>query len=175
MSHSTFYPGGKYKLDEIDLQILKELQYNGRITNVELARRAGITAPPCLRRLRALEEAGYIRGYHADVPGELLGFSVTTFAYVALVSQKDTDLQAFEQRVATWPEVRECHMLAGDTDYLLKVVTRDWQAYHQFLNEKLLPAHNVAQVRSSLAVRNSKTLPGIPLETLAEPESVHAA
>src|SRR3954452_5364675 len=95
------------RLDAIDRQILRELQDDGRMTNVELARRVGISAPPCLRRVRALEKAGYIRGYHADINAEALGFGVTIFAQVGLSSQNEADLKAFEELTQTWPEVRE--------------------------------------------------------------------
>ena len=115
----------RVKLDDIDRNILRDLQDNGRMTNVELARRVGISAPPCLRRVRALEEAGYIRGYHADLDPMALGFNVTVFAQVGLHSQAEPDLVAFEQLVRSWPEVRECHMLAGETDFLLKIVAED--------------------------------------------------
>src|SRR6201997_3718341 len=106
----------RIRLDRIDRRILRHLLMDGRMTNVELARRAGISAPPCLRRVRALEEAGIIRGYHADLAPEALGYAVTVFAQVGLSSQADADLKAFEQLVATWPEVREAYMLAGETD-----------------------------------------------------------
>jgi hypothetical protein len=89
--------GTRIKLDDIDRRILRDLQDNGRITNVELARRAGISAPPCLRRVRVLEDAGYIRGYHADLEPKALGFNVTVFAQVGLESQAEADLEAFEQ------------------------------------------------------------------------------
>src|SRR3954462_4800973 len=112
----------RVKLDRIDRRILRDLQTDGRMTNVELARRAGISAPPCLRRVRALEEAGFIRGYHADVNPEALGYGVTVFAPVGPASQAEPDLKAFESLIATWPEVREAHMLAGETDFLLKIV-----------------------------------------------------
>ena len=121
------------KLDRIDRHILHDLQADGRITTVELARRAGISAPPCLRRVRALEEAGYIRGYHADLEPKALGFNVTVFAQVGLSSQAEPDLEAFEDLVRQWPNVRECHMLAGETDFLLKIVAEDWDAYQRFL------------------------------------------
>ncbi len=123
----------RVKLDRIDRRILRDLQNDGRMTNVELARRAGISAPPCLRRVRALEEAGYIRGYHADINPEALGFGVTVFAQVGLTSQAEADLRKFEELVNTWPLVRECHMLAGETDFLLKVVAEDWDSYQRFL------------------------------------------
>ena len=122
------------KLDRIDRQILELLQSDGRMTNIELARRVGISPPPCLRRVRALEEAGLIRGYHADLAAEALGFGVTVFAQVGLQSQAETDLRAFEALVAGWPEVREAHMLAGETDFLLKIVASDWDSYQRFLS-----------------------------------------
>ncbi|MEP5930134.1 MAG: Lrp/AsnC family transcriptional regulator, partial [Nitratireductor sp.] len=113
------------KLDHIDMRILAELQADGRITNVDLASKAGISAPPCLRRVRALENAGFIKGYHADLDGRALGFEVTVFAMVGLHSQAEADLKAFEAEVATWPLVRECHMLNGEIDFILKCVAPD--------------------------------------------------
>ena len=152
------------RLDEIDRKILSELQADGRMTNVELARRAGISAPPCLRRVRALEEAGYIHGYHAELNPQALGFHVIVFAHVGLNSQAEPDLKAFEATVNGWSEVRECYMLAGETDFLLKVVAEDWDAYQRFLTERLTAAPNVAHVKSALAVRNSKLDPGVPIQ-----------
>src|SRR5580700_10744601 len=156
----------RIKLDKIDRRILRDLQANGRMTNVALAQRAGISAPPCLRRVRALEEAGFIRGYHADVNPEALGFGVTVFAGVGLSSQAEPDLKAFEMLAATWPEVREAHMLAGETDFLLKIVATDWDSYQRFLSAKLTAAPNVNHVKSALMLRVSKFAPGVPL---AEP------
>src|SRR5208282_6660275 len=130
----------RVKLDRIDRRILRDLQDNGRMTNVELAQRAGISAPPCLRRVRALEEAGFIRGYHAEVNPEALGFGITVFAQVGLKSQAEDDLKAFEHLVSEWGEVREVHMLAGETDFLLKIVAADWDAYQKFLTSRLTPA-----------------------------------
>lgn len=159
----------KVKLDRIDRRILHDLQESGRMTNVELARRAGISAPPCLRRVRALEEAGYIRGYHADVDPGKLGFNVTVFAHVGLSSQAERDLVAFEQLMRAWPEVRECHMLAGETDFLLKVVAIDWDAYQRFVTTRLTAAPNVSSVKSALAIRTSKSMPGVPIDPGDEP------
>lgn len=154
----------RIKLDRIDRRILRDLQNNGRMTNVELAKRAGISAPPCLRRVRALEEAGFIRGYHADINPEALGFGVTVFAQVGLSSQAEADLKAFEDLVSDWPLVRECHMLAGEVDFLLKVVAEDWDAYQRFLTTQLTAAPNVSHVKSALAIRTSKLQPGVPVD-----------
>ena len=110
------------RLDSIDRHFLRELQDDGRITNVELARRVGISAPPCLRRVRALEEAGYIKSYRALLDEKKLGFELTAFAMVHLSSQADADLQEFERFVRTLPLVRECWMLSGEIDFVLKCV-----------------------------------------------------
>jgi DNA-binding Lrp family transcriptional regulator len=152
------------KLDRIDRRILRDLQADGRMTNVELAQRVGISAPPCLRRVRALEKAGLIRGYHADINPEALGFGVAVFAQVGLSSQSDVDLRAFEEMVSHWAEVRECALLTGDVDYLLKVVAQDWEDYQRFLTTKLTAAKNVAHVRSALVMRTTKDMPGVPID-----------
>ena len=155
---------GRVKLDEIDRRILGALQESGRITNVRLSKHAGISPPPCLRRVRALEAAGYINGYHADINAAALGFGVTVFAQVGLHSQAEGDLVAFEERVRGWPMVRECYMLAGETDFILKVAARDWDAYQTWLTRELTAAPNVDHVKSALAIRASKRLPGVPLD-----------
>ncbi len=149
-------------LDAIDRRILAELQADGRMTNVELARRAGISAPPCLRRVRRLEEAGIIRGYHADTDAQLLGWEITFFAVVGLESQKESVLAAFEQLVAGWPEVRECHMIRGGGDFLLKLVARD-TAHENQLTQRLTGAPTVARVQTLQTIRTSRTLAGVPL------------
>ena len=154
----------RVKLDRIDRRILRDLQANGRMTNVELAQRAGISAPPCLRRVRALEEAGVVKGYHAELNTSALGYNVTVFAHVGLSSQAEHDLKAFEDLVNSWAQVRECHMLAGETDFLLKVVAADWDAYQRFLTTQLTTAPNVNHVRSSLAIRSAKWQPGVPVQ-----------
>ena len=154
---------GKLKLDDVDLQILQDLQGEGRLTNVELAKRAGISAPPCLRRVRALEKAGVVRGYHADLDAEALGYNVHVFAFVGLASQAEVDLQAFEGMVAEWPQVRECHMLMGEIDFLLKIVAHDWDDFQKFLTSKLTPAKNVSHVKTALSIRSAKKLAGVPI------------
>jgi len=149
-------------LDAIDRRILAELQADGRMTNVELARRAGISAPPCLRRVRRLEEAGIIHGYHADTDPQLLGWEITFFAVVGLESQKETVLSAFERQVAEWPEVRECHMIRGGGDFLLKLVARD-TAHENQLTTRLTGAVNVSRVQTLQTIRTSRNLAGVPL------------
>ena len=151
-------------IDAVDRVILRHLQAEGRVTNVELAERAGLTAPPCLRRVRALEEAGAIRGYHADLDPDALGYAITVFAMVSLKSQAEADLRAFEEHVAALPHVRECHMLNGEIDFILKVVAHDLQEFQRFLTSELTPAPNVASVKTSLTIRTSKNLPGVPVD-----------
>lgn len=154
------------KLDQIDRQILAQLQADGRMTNVELASRVGISAPPCLRRVRTLEEAGYIRGYHADVDPRELGFEVQVFAMVRLRSQAEADLSSFEALCRAWPLVRECHMLNGEIDFILKCVAPDLSTFQNFLTENLLKADNVASVKTSLVIRCAKDEPGLSFDVL---------
>jgi len=154
------------KLDLIDRKILRELQDDGRMTNVELARRVGISAPPCLRRVRTLEENGLIGGYHADVNIRDLGFEVQVFAMVGLHSQAEVDLAAFEDRCRGWPLVRECHMLNGEIDFILKCVAPDLSTFQNFLTESLTAADNVASVKTSLVIRVAKDAPGVPFDVL---------
>lgn len=157
------------KLDRIDLKILTDLQADGRMTNVELAKRAGISAPPCLRRLRALEKAGYIRGYHAELDGEALGYEVAFFALVGLDSQSETVLRDFEQQVGAWPEVRECHMARGPHDFVLRLVARN-TSHENELTQRLTSAPHVVTVQTIQVIRTSKSLPGVPLDQAAVTE-----
>ena len=150
-------------LDRIDRRLLAELQDEGRITNVELAQRVGLTAPPCLRRVRSLEDDGVIRGYHADLDASKLGYAITVFALVSLRSQAEDALRQFEEHMRELPEVRECHMLNGEIDFILKIVSRDLQSFQEFLTSKLTPAPNVASVKTSLTIRTAKHEPGVPL------------
>ena len=149
--------------DQIDRQILTLLQDDGRMTNVDLAQRIGLTAPPCLRRVRTLEESGAIRGYHAELDPAALGYPITVFAMVSLRSQAEHDLHAFEEHVAAIPEIRECHMLNGEIDFILKIVAADLKSFQDILTTHLTPAPNVTSVKTSLTIRTAKALPGIPV------------
>tara|TARA_R110000765_G_scaffold238391_1_gene341076 strand:+ start:296 stop:796 length:501 start_codon:yes stop_codon:yes gene_type:complete len=157
------HPMADTTLDEIDLKILQRLQTDGRITNVELANSVGLTAPPCLRRMRALEEADVIKSYHAAIDPAKMGYTITVFAMVSLKSQAEIDLQAFEDHVQKLPEVRECYMLNGEIDFMLKVVAKDLQQFQSFLTSQLTSAPNVASVKTSLTIRSAKHLPGVPI------------
>jgi DNA-binding Lrp family transcriptional regulator len=149
--------------DAIDLRLLAELQADGRITNVDLASKVGLTAPPCLRRVRSLEQSGAIKGYHADIDPGALGFTIMVFAMVSLKSQAEADLRNFEAHVRSLPEVRECHMLNGEIDFILKIVAHDLQSFQEFLTSKLTSAPNVSSVKTSLTIRTAKDEPGVPI------------
>ena len=150
-------------LDSVDRQILAELQTDGRMTNVELARRVGLSAPPCLRRVRRLEEQGVIRGYHADLDPQVLGWQITFFALVGLETQKEAVLTAFERMVTSWPEVRECHMIRGGGDFLLRLVARDTQ-HENALTARLTEAAHVLRVQTLQTIRTARDLSGVPIE-----------
>jgi DNA-binding Lrp family transcriptional regulator len=153
----------KAQLDRIDWMILKELQGEGRITNVELAQRVGISAPPCLRRVRALEEAGIIRGYRALLDEKSLGFDLTAFAFIGLNSQAESELVAFEEKIRQWPIVRECFMASGEIDFILRCVAPDLRAFQTFIIDQLTKAPNVGSVRTALVIRRVKDEPLVPV------------
>jgi DNA-binding Lrp family transcriptional regulator len=153
----------RIRLDATDWRILKELMADGSLTNVALAGRVGLSAPPCLRRVRALEEAGIITGYTALVDERALGFELTAFVMVGLHSQSETDLVAFENRVLGWPIVREAYMLSGESDFILKCVARDLSTFQDFILKDLTAMPNVASVKTSLTIRRTKSAPGVPV------------
>ncbi len=156
----------KVKLDAIDRRILSNLRDEGRITNVELARRAGISAPPCLRRVRALEAAGYIKGYNAELDAELLGYEVAFHALVGLDSQSEAVLTEFERQMRNWPEVRRCDMVRGGGDFMLRIVARN-TAHENELTARLTAAPHVSTVQTFQVIRSSKYESSVPVD---EPE-----
>jgi DNA-binding Lrp family transcriptional regulator len=151
------------KIDATDLRIIKELTADGRMSNVGLAQRVGISAPPCLRRVRALENSGVIQGYHAQVDLDSLGFTVVAFVSVALHNQSEKDLRAFEELILTWPEVREAYMMSGETDYHLKCVAKSLTEFQDFHVNTVSSAPNVASVKVQVAMRLAKFAAGVPL------------
>ena len=159
------------RLDATDWRILRELQADGRMTNVELARRVGISAPPCLRRVRALEDAGIVKGFTALCDDKALGFDVTAFAMVGLHSQAEADLIAFEERARSSAIVRDCYMLSGEIDFLLRCVAPDLSTFQDFIIHELTAAPNVASVKTSLVIRASKQAPGVPVELVEDGEA----
>ena len=156
------------RLDPLDWRILKELQSDGRMTNVALAARVGLSAPPCLRRVRALEEAGLISGYTVLLDEAALGYKLIAFAMVGLHNQAETELRAFENMVLGWHIVREAYMLSGESDYMLKCVASDLTAFQDFVLEELTAAPNVASVKTFLTIRRAKREPGVPIASIDE-------
>jgi DNA-binding Lrp family transcriptional regulator len=154
------------RLDPLDWRILKELQADGSITNVALAQRVGLSAPPCLRRVRALEEAGLISGYTVLLDEAALGFTLTAFAMVGLHGQGEAELRAFENRALGWPLVREAYMLSGESDYMLKCVAAELTAFQDFVLNELTAAPNVASVKTFLTIRRAKREPGVPIASI---------
>ena len=146
----------KAELDNIDWKILKELQEDGRMTNVELSRRVGISAPPCLRRVKRLEDAGIIRGYRAILDTPQLGFDVVAFCSVGLNNQSETELKAFAERTRSWPIVRQAWMVSGKSDFMLYCVASDLATFQNFVIEVLTSAPNVGTVRTALTIRSVK-------------------
>jgi DNA-binding Lrp family transcriptional regulator len=151
------------ELDATDWRILKELQADGRITNVALAARVGLSPPPCLRRVRALEQAGFIRGYHAELDAPLAGYEITAFASVRLHAQGEPELREFEKQILMWPLVREVYMLSGDMDYLLGCVAPDLSTFQEHVVGRLAALPNVASVKTTLVMRRVKHDPGVPI------------
>jgi DNA-binding Lrp family transcriptional regulator len=144
------------ELDAIDIRILRELQADGRITNVELANRAGISAPPCLRRVRRLEEAGIIEGYRAILNGPKLGMDITAFCMVGLKHQSEANLKSFSTSTANWKLVRQAWMVSGDSDFLLHCVAENLTVFQDFVIEQLTADENVDTVRTMLTIRQVK-------------------
>jgi DNA-binding Lrp family transcriptional regulator len=146
----------KADLDTIDWKILRELQDDGRITNVELSKRVGISAPPCLRRVKRLEEAGIIRGYRAMLNSPALGLEVVAFCMIGLNHQSEAELKAFADRTTAWPIVRAAWMVSGESDFLLHCVASDLTTFQSFVIEELTSSPNVDTVRTALTIRQVK-------------------
>ena len=146
----------KADLDSIDWKILRELQDDGRMTNVELSKRVGISAPPCLRRVKRLEDAGIIRGYRALLNSKALGLDVVAFCLVGLHHQSEVELKAFADRTRNWPMVRRAWMVSGESDFLLHCVASDLGTFQTFVIEELTSTPNVDTVRTALTIRQIK-------------------
>ena len=151
-------------LDAIDRRILVLLQANARLTNAELAEQVGISPSPCWRRVRALEEAGVIARYVTLLSPEVAGLPVSVFVSVSLEKQIEPALEVFQRAVRARPEVMECYLMTGDSDYLLRVVVSDLAAYERFLMDHLTRIPGVASIRSSFALKQVKYSTALPLE-----------
>lgn len=154
----------KSQLDEVDVQILASLQRDGRITNADLAKAVNLSPPSVLQRVRALEKAGLIRGYHAQLDHERLGLRITAMVMITLALHQDMAIERFRRAVQDIPEILECHHVSGDFDFLLKVVVRDMRSYEQFIREKLSRIKGIGQIRSSFVLGTTKYTTEIPID-----------
>ena len=150
-------------LDRTDIRILRELQNDARLSNVELAERVGLSPSPCTRRVKLLEQQGVIRRYATLVDAASVGLPVSVFVQVSLERQIEPELQVFEDAVAGYPEVMECYLMTGDADYLLRVVVPDLDAYQRFLMDRLTRVPGVANIKSSFALRQVRYHTALPL------------
>lgn len=156
----------KASLDRIDIRLLEALQGNARLSNVELARLVNLSPSPCLSRVRALEAAGLIARHVTLLDPERLGLSLNTFIHVSLDRQVRGDLESFEAAVAQLPEVMECYLMTGQSDYLLRVLVRDVRALERLIVDNLAKLPGVANIQSSLALKRVKYETAVPLEAL---------
>jgi Lrp/AsnC family transcriptional regulator, leucine-responsive regulatory protein len=157
----------KSELDAIDCRIIAALQADGRLSNVDLADRVGLSPSPCLRRVSRLEREGYIEAYRAMLGRKLIGLGISVFIGVKLENHADDRATAFEEAVVAFPEVVACHMISGEVDYLLEVAVPDLEHYQRFLVGKLLNLPIIREVRSNIAIQTFKTAAPLPLDHLA--------
>ncbi|MCD2170837.1 Lrp/AsnC family transcriptional regulator [Microbacterium sp. JC 701] len=150
-------------LDGIDKRILHELQQNGRLTNQELADRVGLSPSPCLRRVRHLEQQGVIEGYRAVVAPKVVGLSITAFVRLRLATHEGATVDAVEQRLRAIPHIVEAHLLAGDWDYLVRIVTPSFAEYERLLREHLRAIPSLASIDTTFAFAETKPLSPLPL------------
>jgi DNA-binding Lrp family transcriptional regulator len=150
-------------LDDIDWKILRELQNDGRLSNVELSRRVGISPPPCLRRVKWLEESGFIARYRALLNAPSLGYGVEAFCLVGLRHQSDVELRAFAAKTRDWLIVRQAWMVSGESDFMLHCVAKDLSTFQNFVIEELTSAANVETVRTALTIRPVKDEGSVPV------------
>lgn len=150
-------------LDAIDLRILRVMQSDARISNVELAEQVGLSQSPCLRRVRKLQDLGVIANHVTLLDQNAVGLPVSVFLHVSLERQVEEALRTFEAAVAGWPEVMECYLMTGDADYMLRVVAADLAAYERFLMDQLTRVPGVASIRSSFALKQVVYKTALPL------------
>lgn len=150
-------------LDALDLSILSELQRDGSLTNVELARRVHLSPSPCLARVRALERSGAIRRYVALVDPEAVGLGVSVFISISLREQTTATLAEFERQIGALEEVMECYLMTGDADYLLRVVVPDIRALERLILERISPIAGVEKIRSSFTLKQVRYKTALPL------------
>lgn len=158
----------RLRLDALDRKIIAELQINSRLSVQDLAHRIGLSASPCARRIRMLEEAGVITGYAAIIDQTKVGLPISVFVSVKLERQREDELDRFSQAVARWPEVVDCYLMTGQRDYLLRIVVGDLPAYERFLKDKLTRLDGVASIESSFALGQVKRSSALPIAAAPE-------
>jgi DNA-binding Lrp family transcriptional regulator len=154
------------KIDNIDLKILEILQKNGRISNLELSKQVGLSPPPCLRRLKILEESGYIESYKANLSDSKLGFNIVVFVFITLSSQQEEVLNQLKKDISKIEMIRESYIISGEFDFILKVVARDWEQYNKMLTKYLTNNPNIVNIRSSLMIKKIKSNADIKVANL---------
>jgi Lrp/AsnC family leucine-responsive transcriptional regulator len=153
-------------MDIYDIKILKAIQQDGRISNKDLAKKVNLSPAPCWRRMHALEEGGYIKSYTALLDHKKIGLTITAFAHVSLDDHHEKTVKSFDQAIANWPEVQECHATSGGYDYLLKITTVDMQDYNDFMYEKLLKLKAIRSVNTSFSMMQKKVSTQLSLSHL---------
>lgn len=153
-------------MDKYDIRILQSIQQNGRISNKELAKQVNLSPAPCWRRMKQLEQEGYINGYKALLNHEKIGLTITAFAHVSLDDHHANTVKSFDRAIAEWLEVQECHATSGGYDYLLKITTVDMQAYNNFMYEKLLKLKAIRSVNTSFSMMQKKISTELTLQHL---------
>jgi len=153
-------------LDKFDLLILQELQNDGRLTNAELAQRVGLSAAPCWRRVRALEQAGFITGYHAVIDRQKIGLGVLAFVRVDAERNDGTGTRRMEEAIRRIPEIVSCHYISGTGTFELQVVSRDLASFSQFVREVLVNLPNVKDLHTSFSLGEVKASSAWPLAHL---------
>ena len=155
---------GKKELDLIDKKILRILQDDGRISNLDLSKKISMSPPPTLRRVRDLEQNGYIDGFRANLNHAKLGYDLTVFIFIGLKNQNEEELNKFEKLVWGWEEVRECYMLNGDVDFILKCVAKNMNLFQEFLTNNISSNDNIASIKTAFAIKATKSLGNVPLD-----------
>ena len=154
----------KKKIDTIDLKILRILQDEGRISNLDLSKKIDMTPPPTLRRVRDLENKGYIDGFRANINPEKLGFDLTAWIFISLKNQNVESLNSFEKLVWGWENIRECYMLNGEIDFILKCVSKNMNEFNNFLTKNITSNDNISSVKTAFMIKNTKKLGTVPIE-----------
>ena len=154
----------KKNIDNIDLKILRILQDEGRISNLDLSKKIDMTPPPTLRRVRDLEDKGYIDGFRANINPEKLGFDLTAWIFISLKNQNEESLNSFEKLVWGWENIRECYMLNGEIDFILKCVSKNMSEFNNFLTKNITSNDNISSIKTAFMIKNTKKLGTVPIE-----------